>query len=153
MRQRRAAKRLARRGATKPVLFGSDVVVQSLDGMCLLWTPISRQTEYYVRFWLVRKSMQPRCAGGLQVRLLPHCCTSAAIIASAHQSFIVLSKDSSPTCISHSQHAHLCSSPAGLRRSARAVDAGAAAQQNIHCLLYTSPSPRDRQKSRMPSSA
>ena len=25
--------------------------------------------------------------------------------------------------------------------------------QNISCLLYTSPSPRDRQKSRMPSSA
>ena len=25
--------------------------------------------------------------------------------------------------------------------------------QSIHCLLYTSPSPRDRQKSRMPSSA
>ena len=25
--------------------------------------------------------------------------------------------------------------------------------QNLHCLLYTSPSPRDRQKSRMPSSA
>ena len=24
---------------------------------------------------------------------------------------------------------------------------------NAHCLLYTSPSPRDRQKSRMPSSA
>ena len=24
---------------------------------------------------------------------------------------------------------------------------------NMHCLLYTSPSPRDRQKSRMPSSA
>ena len=24
---------------------------------------------------------------------------------------------------------------------------------DIHCLLYTSPSPRDRQKSRMPSSA
>ena len=24
---------------------------------------------------------------------------------------------------------------------------------SIHCLLYTSPSPRDRQKSRMPSSA
>ena len=24
---------------------------------------------------------------------------------------------------------------------------------NIYCLLYTSPSPRDRQKSRMPSSA
>ena len=24
---------------------------------------------------------------------------------------------------------------------------------NLHCLLYTSPSPRDRQKSRMPSSA
>ena len=26
-------------------------------------------------------------------------------------------------------------------------------QKNINCLLYTSPSPRDRQKSRMPSSA
>ena len=25
--------------------------------------------------------------------------------------------------------------------------------QTYHCLLYTSPSPRDRQKSRMPSSA
>ena len=25
--------------------------------------------------------------------------------------------------------------------------------QHLHCLLYTSPSPRDRQKSRMPSSA
>ena len=25
--------------------------------------------------------------------------------------------------------------------------------KNINCLLYTSPSPRDRQKSRMPSSA
>ena len=36
--------------------------------------------------------------------------------------------------------------------------AGAAADPNTpkhtqHCLLYTSPSPRDRQKSRMPSSA
>ena len=27
------------------------------------------------------------------------------------------------------------------------------ALHNYHCLLYTSPSPRDRQKSRMPSSA
>ena len=27
------------------------------------------------------------------------------------------------------------------------------ASENIVCLLYTSPSPRDRQKSRMPSSA
>ena len=26
-------------------------------------------------------------------------------------------------------------------------------QEHRHCLLYTSPSPRDRQKSRMPSSA
>ena len=26
-------------------------------------------------------------------------------------------------------------------------------QQDLACLLYTSPSPRDRQKSRMPSSA
>ena len=29
----------------------------------------------------------------------------------------------------------------------------AAARQDTVCLLYTSPSPRDRQKSRMPSSA
>ena len=29
----------------------------------------------------------------------------------------------------------------------------AISDKNIHCLLYTSPSPRDRQKSRMPSSA
>ena len=30
---------------------------------------------------------------------------------------------------------------------------GSKAEQDISCLLYTSPSPRDRQKSRMPSSA
>ena len=30
---------------------------------------------------------------------------------------------------------------------------GQVAQANRTCLLYTSPSPRDRQKSRMPSSA
>ena len=32
-------------------------------------------------------------------------------------------------------------------RDAQAID------KTINCLLYTSPSPRDRQKSRMPSSA
>ena len=32
-------------------------------------------------------------------------------------------------------------------------DFQASAQQAVACLLYTSPSPRDRQKSRMPSSA
>ena len=38
--------------------------------------------------------------------------------------------------------------------AARAVPAvGAAAVIGMGCLLYTSPSPRDRQKSRMPSSA
>ena len=31
--------------------------------------------------------------------------------------------------------------------------ASQAQAQGFHCLLYTSPSPRDRQKSRMPSSA
>ena len=31
--------------------------------------------------------------------------------------------------------------------------AAIAAAKSINCLLYTSPSPRDRQKSRMPSSA
>ena len=36
-------------------------------------------------------------------------------------------------------------------RAAGGSDLGAVAQQG--CLLYTSPSPRDRQKSRMPSSA
>ena len=34
-----------------------------------------------------------------------------------------------------------------------ATYADAAMKKNWHCLLYTSPSPRDRQKSRMPSSA
>ena len=36
----------------------------------------------------------------------------------------------------------------------RAIDGGAPEfREGIACLLYTSPSPRDRQKSRMPSSA
>ena len=34
-----------------------------------------------------------------------------------------------------------------------ALRAHAAAEHNLHCLLYTSPSPRDRTRSRMPSSA
>ena len=33
------------------------------------------------------------------------------------------------------------------------IEAGGALKDIIDCLLYTSPSPRDRQKSRMPSSA
>ena len=33
------------------------------------------------------------------------------------------------------------------------VEEGRMGEQQKHCLLYTSPSPRDRQKSRMPSSA
>ena len=33
------------------------------------------------------------------------------------------------------------------------ADTNAMAAQSMSCLLYTSPSPRDRQKSRMPSSA
>ena len=33
------------------------------------------------------------------------------------------------------------------------IMAQAATVQGVNCLLYTSPSPRDRQKSRMPSSA
>ena len=37
--------------------------------------------------------------------------------------------------------------------SADATTASNAASQSQTCLLYTSPSPRDRQKSRMPSSA
>ena len=35
----------------------------------------------------------------------------------------------------------------------RTFNAGIRVEQAIFCLLYTSPSPRDRQKSRMPSSA
>ena len=35
----------------------------------------------------------------------------------------------------------------------KAFDAKRARQMALPCLLYTSPSPRDRQKSRMPSSA
>ena len=48
--------------------------------------------------------------------------------------------------------------PAGAEPTAVAVDTcedvGASeGGRRRHCLLYTSPSPRDRQKSRMPSSA
>ena len=43
---------------------------------------------------------------------------------------------------------------AALERAAREAAAGArGADHKASCLLYTSPSPRDRQKSRMPSSA
>ena len=40
-----------------------------------------------------------------------------------------------------------------LRRILLSSMPGAAATDVVICLLYTSPSPRDRQKSRMPSSA
>ena len=46
---------------------------------------------------------------------------------------------------------HFCNAPAG---AAAAVAARPGYRSHPHtCLLYTSPSPRDRQKSRMPSSA
>ena len=38
-------------------------------------------------------------------------------------------------------------------KAAKDFDAEKDAELDIDCLLYTSPSPRDRQKSRMPSSA
>ena len=37
--------------------------------------------------------------------------------------------------------------------SVTAKDKGSGKEQSISCLLYTSPSPRDRTRSRMPSSA
>ena len=42
---------------------------------------------------------------------------------------------------------------AGIRRRHFVIGAGGNELKYIGCLLYTSPSPRDRQKSRMPSSA
>ena len=39
------------------------------------------------------------------------------------------------------------------KHSILAEESGATGDQDEPCLLYTSPSPRDRQKSRMPSSA
>ena len=55
---------------------------------------------------------------------------------------------------------HYLATEAGLKileAGGNAVDAGVAAGIALgvlhSCLLYTSPSPRDRQKSRMPSSA
>ena len=39
------------------------------------------------------------------------------------------------------------------KKNLAAVVQGISAAMSISCLLYTSPSPRDRQKSRMPSSA
>ena len=41
----------------------------------------------------------------------------------------------------------------GLRTSYGSTSGGGASNESKICLLYTSPSPRDRQKSRMPSSA
>ena len=41
----------------------------------------------------------------------------------------------------------------GLDAQSAAMQSRDTQVQNAHCLLYTSPSPRDRQKSRMPSSA
>ena len=41
----------------------------------------------------------------------------------------------------------------GIEETSFATDGRASHSQNTDCLLYTSPSPRDRQKSRMPSSA
>ena len=41
----------------------------------------------------------------------------------------------------------------GIAADAVCVDIGAKDIDGMVCLLYTSPSPRDRQKSRMPSSA
>ena len=44
-------------------------------------------------------------------------------------------------------------SPAWLPKSGPGFDVAIALAMLVACLLYTSPSPRDRQKSRMPSSA
>ena len=46
-----------------------------------------------------------------------------------------------------------CKDHSPKRGSEVAVDKGSEALHGKRCLLYTSPSPRDRQKSRMPSSA
>ena len=48
-------------------------------------------------------------------------------------------------------HASFLFHPMGDPNNAETIDGSA--EQEIGCLLYTSPSPRDRQKSRMPSSA
>ena len=47
----------------------------------------------------------------------------------------------------------LCGSQEGLRRDAMGELLSQLEQDNPSCLLYTSPSPRDRTRSRMPSSA
>ena len=41
----------------------------------------------------------------------------------------------------------------GALRQVQQISSAPLQEQPLHCLLYTSPSPRDRQKSRMPSSA
>ena len=43
--------------------------------------------------------------------------------------------------------------PSGYNNEWESVLSAAGAIEGYNCLLYTSPSPRDRQKSRMPSSA
>ena len=49
-------------------------------------------------------------------------------------------------------HVHFCGMPIALV-IAETDEAARAAVKKINCLLYTSPSPRDRTRSRMPSSA
>ena len=51
-----------------------------------------------------------------------------------------------------SAHVH-CGQTAGWMKMALGIELGLGPGYIVLCLLYTSPSPRDRQKSRMPSSA
>ena len=52
------------------------------------------------------------------------------------------------------KYQYLNVTPAGSWRTANSMNSGKTqVAGSITCLLYTSPSPRDRQKSRMPSSA
>ena len=73
----------------------------------------------------------------------------------------VLNKNKIPTTSIYFKHLHIC-----VEHSERALQDGVLAQraslegtvkehldQFLPCLLYTSPSPRDKRQSRMPSSA
>ena len=51
------------------------------------------------------------------------------------------------------QHVKPGKGPAFVRTKLKNVKTGKVIDNTFPCLLYTSPSPRDRQKSRMPSSA
>ena len=78
-----------------------------------------------------------------------HRFAEAVRLGSQQHELVVYSTDTCPYCA----HARAWLNAQGARWRECDVEHDAACQQAYHCLLYTSPSPRDKRQSRMPSSA